>query len=59
MFFLKIKSQQRMLQTSKWPKYLKGGFNFINQSAHENKKKFTDFLQKELTTGKEIYKIGN
>ena len=41
-----------MLQTSKWPKYLKGGFNFINQSAHENKKKFT-VSTKELI-GKEI-----
>lgn len=46
--FLKIKTQQRMLQTSKWPKYLKGGFNYINQSAHENKKKIYGFSTKRI-----------
>lgn len=46
--FLKIKPQKRMLITSKWPQYLKGGFNFVNKSAHENKKKIYGFSTKRI-----------
>jgi len=44
--FLKIKFQNRMLATSKWNEYLKGDFNFVNQSAYENKKKIYGFSKK-------------
>ncbi len=46
--FLKIKYQKRMLTTSKWNEYLKGGFNFVNQSAHENKKKIYGFSTQRI-----------
>lgn len=46
--FLKIKFQNRMLLTSNWKNYLKGEFNFINQSAHENKKKIYGFSTKRI-----------
>ncbi len=44
--FLKIKFQNRMLITSKWNEYLKGEFNFVNQSAYGSKKKIYGFSKK-------------
>ena len=37
-----------MLMTSKWPQYLKGGYNFVNKSAHENKKKIYGFSTERI-----------
>ncbi len=46
--FVNIKFQKRMLDTKKWNKYLKGEYNFINQSAHENKKKILGFSKTRI-----------